>query len=172
MSEVIADLPYRVIDADGEDYYVSVAGEARTDGRWQAWLEYVPGDESDPLLTPIETTQQTRADVLRWAEALTETYVEGAFSRAVSADRDLLSAFRERRTAAAASAEAVVDAVRGDLPDPFELYASGRAAMRVRLNALPRTTLLEIIDTFGLNPAGKSLSWLSRKARDVHRDGR
>jgi hypothetical protein len=34
--------------------------------------------------------------------------------------------------------------------------------MRVRLNALPRTTLLEIIDTFGLNPAGKSLSWLSR----------
>ena len=71
-----------------------------TDGRWQAWLEYVPGDESDPLLTPIETTQQTRADVLRWAETLTETYVEGAFSRAVSPARDVLSGFRERRTAA------------------------------------------------------------------------
>ena len=70
MSELIADLPYRVIDADGEECYVSVAGEGRPDGRWQAWLEFVPIDESEPLLTDTETTQQTRADVERWTDTL------------------------------------------------------------------------------------------------------
>ena len=162
MSELIADLPYRIIDADGAEYYVSIAGEPRSDGRWEAWLEYVPLDESDPLLTPIETTQHSRVDIVRWADTLTETYVQGAFSRAVSAGAEVLPRLRERWTVAEAAAEAAIEAVRGEVPDPFALYASGRPAMRVRLSALPRATLLEIIDTFGLNPAGKSLSWLSR----------
>ena len=163
MSEVIADLPYRIVNARGEEYYVSVAGEPRGDGRWEAWLEYVPTDESDPLLTSTETTQATRADVIRWAETLTETYVQGAFDRAVTAGAaSPVPRLVARRTVAEAAAEAAVAAIRGDVPDPFELYAAGRPAMRVRLAALPRATLLEIIATFGLNPAGKSLAWLSQ----------
>ena len=161
MSELIADLPYRVI-ADDEEYYVSVGAQPRLDGRWEAWLEYVPVDESDPLLTPIETTQQTRMDVVRWVETLTETYVQGGFSRAVSATADLLPGLRQRISVAEAAAEAALDAVRADVPDPFELYERGRPAMRLRLSTLPRATLSQIISEFGLNPAGKSLSWLSR----------
>lgn len=162
MSELIVDLPYRVIDADGEEYFVSAAGQTRVDGRWDVWPEYVPVDESDPLLTPTETTQQTRVDVLHWVDALTETYVQGAFSRAVSAGAEALPAFRERRTVAEAAAEAAIDAVRGEVPDPFALYEGGGSAMRLRLSSLPRATLLQIIAMFDLNPAGKSLSWLSR----------
>ena len=163
MSELIADLPYRIIDADGDEYYISVAGEARPDGRWQAWLEYVPLDESNPLLTSTETTQNSRADVVRWADTLTETYVQGAFSRAVSAGAEVLPRLMERRSVAEAAAEAAIEAVRGEVPDPFALYASGRPAMHARLSAMSRAMLLEIIATFGLNPAGKSLSWLSRQ---------
>ena len=48
-----------------------------------------------------------------------------------------------------------------ELPDPFDLYASGVTSMRVRLATLPRSMLLDTIDAFGLNPAGKSLAWLS-----------
>jgi hypothetical protein len=162
MSELIADLPYRLVDMEGEEYYVSVAGEVRPDGRWQAWLEFVPIDESEPLLTDTETTQQTRADVERWADTLTEVYVQGAFSRAVSAGAEVLSGLMERRTAAQLAADAASDAVRGEVPDPFALYVSGRPAMRAQLRVLPRATLLHIIATFGLNPAGKSLAWLSR----------
>ena len=67
MIELVADLPYRVVDAAGAEYYASVAGEQRPDGVWEAWLKYVPTDESDALVTPTETTQSSRADVLRWA---------------------------------------------------------------------------------------------------------
>jgi hypothetical protein len=46
-------------------------------------------------------------------------------------------------------------------PHPFQLYTLGVERMRARLSALPPVTLLEIITAFELNPAGKSLIWLS-----------
>jgi len=49
----------------------------------------------------------------------------------------------------------------GDLPDPFQLFRGGRDKMRLRLAALPRRMLLEIIAAFALNPAGMNLSWLN-----------
>lgn len=45
MIELITDLPYRVIDATGAEYYASVAAEQRPDGIWEVWLEYVPTDD-------------------------------------------------------------------------------------------------------------------------------
>ena len=158
MSELIADLPYRVVDASGEEFYVSVAGEPRTDGRWEGWLEYVPLDESEPLLTPTETTQSSRAALVRWAEALTETYVQGAFARsAAMAPLPVASRVVARRIVPAPVATTATDA----LPDPFALFDTGRAAMRGRLSALPRAALSTMITAYGLNPAGKSLAWLS-----------
>ena len=50
MSELIADLPYRITDTNGEEFYVSVAGEPRVDGRWDGWLEYVPLDDRSSRL--------------------------------------------------------------------------------------------------------------------------
>ena len=158
MSDLIAHLPFRVIDAEGREFYVSVAGEQRLDGEWEGWLEYVPLDESDVLLTHIETTQSSRATLERWADALTETYVQGAFQRAVAATPDLL---RSRVVARRAAIAAAVESATTDLPDPFELIQLGTDRLRARLTALPRTTLLSIIVAFGLNPAGKSLTWLS-----------
>ena len=161
MVELIADLPYRVTDAAGAEYYVSVAAEPRVDGHWEAWLEYVPIDDSDALLTQVETTQSTREDVVRWADALTETYVQGAFDRAVAATMGT------RLVARRADVERVPDVapspVHDALPDPFELYSLlGDSGTRVQLRPLPRATLLAIIDAFGLNPAGNSLAWLTQ----------
>ena len=48
-----------------------------------------------------------------------------------------------------------------DVPDPFQLFSGGRDKMRLRLGALPRRMLLEIIATFALNPAGMNVSWLN-----------
>lgn len=158
MIELITDLPHRIVDASGSEYYVSVAAEQRADGLWEAWLEYVPTDESDALVTPTETTQSSRADVVRWAAALTDTYVEGAFDRAAQATIGTSPRIVAQRTVADS---AVVAGIEAELPDPFDLYAGSVTNMRARLAGLPRPKLLDIIETFGLNPAGKSLAWLS-----------
>jgi hypothetical protein len=157
MSEIIADLPYIMTDGAGREYYVSVAGDRRADGEWEGWLEYVPLDESDALITPTETTQSNLGAVQRWAEALTETYVQGAFARAVTA----AAASPASRLVAARAENAAVAAATTDVPDPFRLFREGRDAMRSRLDAWPRVTLLNIIAASNLNPAGKSLAWLS-----------
>jgi hypothetical protein len=156
VSELIADLPYRIIDTTGNEFYVSVAGEPRVDGLWEGWLEYVPVDESEPLLTPTETTQSTRAALVHWAEALTDTYVQGAFGRAVRStpDVDVRGIVASRIPPVAPSTPVT------DLPDPFLLFQHAPATMRTRLGALPRPMLLDIIAEFGLNPAQNSLSWL------------
>lgn len=161
MTELIADLPYRVIDVGGNEYYASVAAEQRPDGMWEAWLEYVPLEESDALLTDTETTQSTREDLVRWAETLTETYVQGAFPRAVAATTG--SRLIAQRSDVGLDPELTTSAVRSGLEDPFELYSLvGISEMRAHLLARPRSTLLAIIDAFGLNPARKSLSWLTQ----------
>jgi hypothetical protein len=159
-SELIADLPYRVVDGAGQEFYVSVAGEPRDDGRWDAWLEYVPLDDAPPLLTPTETTQPNRAAIVRWADTLSDIYVEGAFERAGATAADVLPVRRASRRVA--DNAAATRAAREDLPDPFGLFEAGPATMRARLGALPRSTLLDVIAAFDLNPAGKRLGWLSQ----------
>ena len=159
MTELITDLPYRVIDATGAEYFASVAAEQRLDGTWEAWLEYVPTDDSEPLVTPTETTQSSRADVVRWANTLTDTYVEGAFDRAALATAEISPRVVSQRVVVDSAVD--LAAVEEPLPDPFDLYAGGVPTMRARLIALPRPLLLDIIETFGLNPPGRSLTWLS-----------
>src|SRR5688572_9904657 len=84
MAVIIADLETTVASADGHDYYVQVVGEQVADGTWEAWLEFVPlDDELEVLLTKTETTQSSREAVIKWAETLRDTFLEGAFERAV-----------------------------------------------------------------------------------------
>ena len=156
MAEIIADLTHRIIDAAGEEFYVRVAGEPRPDGIWEGWLEYVPLGESEVLLTPIETTQPNRVALEHWAGALTDTFVEGAFARAVRASTDPVA----RLTAIRDPWNPWVTPGVG-APDPFELLPSDREAMRATFGALTRPMLLSVIAEYGLNPAGKSLAWLS-----------
>jgi hypothetical protein len=161
MSEVIAELPYRIVRSDGTHYHISVAAEQRGEGHWEAWLEYVPEDESDALLTGTETTQSSRGDLVHWAEALTDTYVQGAFARAMEVSEGIPTRLVARR----ASVEVVEpgrEIVRADLVDPFELFDEGTIHMRAVLRSLSRATLLGVIDAYGLNPAKKSLAWLSQ----------
>ena len=86
MSEIVAHLDYTVTDQSGRSYYVNVAGEHTSEGQWEAWLEFLPVDDTDPLLTDTETVQPTRSAVAHWAETLGEAYVQGAFERATLQD--------------------------------------------------------------------------------------
>ena len=152
MPEIITDLDTTIVSPEGDEYYAQVSGEQLSSGTWEAWLEFVPLDDAlDVLLTKTETTQPTREDVVGWAETLSDVYLQGAFARAVHASDG-------RRVAR--NYEAVIADVAAPF-DPFEVLPLGKAALRARLRVLTRPELLAIIQSFDLNPAGKSLTRLS-----------
>jgi hypothetical protein len=149
MREIIVDLERTVLSAEGEEHYVQIAGEQRADGMWEAWLEFIPVDDSvEPMRTGVETTQPAREDVVRWSETLTDVYVQGAFTRAITAADRYVPVSYPAVTA-------------NDAPlDPFEVLQLGKAALSARLRGLTRPELLAIIEKYKLNPAGKDLSRL------------
>jgi hypothetical protein len=159
MPESIAELNYVVSDEQGRQYFPTVVGELIGD-RWEAWLEFVPTDDSPPLLTNTETHQSRREDVVRWATLLDDVYLEGAFGRAVKATASALPAIR-----------APISVLHPPLPvdssglfeDPFDMYRlGGKEGLRGRLQPLARSELVLIIDNFGLNPARLSLARLTK----------
>jgi hypothetical protein len=152
MSEILADLDTTIVSPEGDEYYVQVVGEHLLTGMWEAWLEFVPLDDAlEVLRTTTETTQTTREDVVRWSETLTQVYLQGAFARAV----DISDGGSVVRNYATVIADVAVPF------DPFEVLPLGKPALRARLRVLTRSELLAIIQSFDLNPAGKSLTRLS-----------
>ena len=147
MSEIISDLEATLTSTDGHEYYVQIAGEQFASGIWEAWLEFVPlDDDLDVLLTKTETTQPTREDVVSWSQTLTETYLQGAFGRAV----------RDAERGAPRHVATELAEVPGPF-DPFTVLPLGKMELRARLRVLTRPELLGVIRSYGLNPAGKSL---------------
>jgi len=152
MSEIILHLDYTVTDQSGRSYYVNVAGEHTSEGQWEAWLEFLPLDDTDPLLT--ETVQPTRSAVTHWAETLGEAYVQGAFERATR--QDAVRAARMATGPYATGPRAPAAAI-----DPFEVFRLGKDVLRVELGPLTRAELLTVIELHNLNPAHLSLARLS-----------
>ena len=156
MPEPVTELNYVVSD-EGRQYFPTVVAELIGD-RWEAWLEFVPTDDSPPLLTNTETHQSTREDVVRWASLLDDVYLQGAFRRAVSA-----TASAVRSPISVLYPPAAIDTTGRLFEDPFDMYREGgTAGLRARLQPLARTELLLIIDAFRLNPARLSLARLTK----------
>ena len=157
--ESIAELNYIVTD-EGRQYFPAVVAELIGD-RWEAWLEFVPTDDSPPLLTNTETHQSTREDVVQWATLLDDVYLDGAFRRAVQATASAHPAVR-----APISVVNPPVAVHGTgqlFEDPFETYrVRGKQGLRAELQPLARSELVLIIANFGLNPARLSLAQLTK----------
>jgi hypothetical protein len=68
--------------ADGTSYVARVYGQARVDGTWEGWLEFVAVGAAVVLRTEQETTQSNRQGVAYWASGLEPSYLAGAFARA------------------------------------------------------------------------------------------
>jgi hypothetical protein len=72
-----------VQDSQGHLFRVLVYGEPRTDGTWEAYLEFVPTSSAqNTLRTGRETTQTDRRALEYWATGLEPLYLAGAFARA------------------------------------------------------------------------------------------
>lgn len=86
MAELIQEYLTPIISEDGAVYTARAYGQERSDGTWEAWLEFHPADsrERGVLRTGQETSQPNRSSVEYWASGLEPVYFEGAFSRALS----------------------------------------------------------------------------------------
>lgn len=83
MSQLIHEHTARVRSPDGAEYRARTYADARADGTWAGWLEFVPTQAQDPVLrTGQETSQPDRRAVEYWAAGLEAVYLEGALDRA------------------------------------------------------------------------------------------
>jgi hypothetical protein len=81
MAEVLARFSNHILDGAAA-FRAQACGAPMSDGRWAAWIEFVPVDGGEPLRSPRETTQPNRTDAEYWATGLTTVYLEGALNRA------------------------------------------------------------------------------------------
>jgi hypothetical protein len=83
MPELIHEYSYLYRSEGGTAYVMRAWGEARVDGTWEGWLEFLPAENGGRVLrTGRETTQPNRDAVAYWASGLEPVYFEGAFVRA------------------------------------------------------------------------------------------
>src|SRR5207244_11614276 len=83
MDEMLREYPTLVGGADENAYVAQIWGRERDDGRWQAWLVFVPVRRGEPRRTDRETTQSSRAAAKYWASGVTAGVLQGALTRSV-----------------------------------------------------------------------------------------
>ena len=83
MAEVLVEFSHRVANGTAT-FWARACATPIGDGRWTAWIEFIPVDGGQPLRSPRETTQPNRAGAEYWATGLTPIYLEGALHRALS----------------------------------------------------------------------------------------
>jgi len=82
MAMVVLTFQSTLVTTEGKKYIVRACGEQRRH-LWQGWVEFVPVDGSQTLVSPCETTQPNLTDLEYWATGLLPIYLEGAFERAL-----------------------------------------------------------------------------------------
>jgi len=166
MAEVLARFSPLIRDG-ALAFQAQACGAPMSDGRWTAWIEFIPVDGGQALRSPRETTQPNRTDAKYWATGLTPVYLEGALQRAQN------PVVRKRREPAKPAfdqpAEDLVDV--DDPPpadailDPVAIYQKSEGLLRQQLAALSNWHLVNIIRAYGLSEEpGPALSQLSAPA--------
>jgi hypothetical protein len=166
MAEVLARFSHRIRNG-ATAFDAQACGAPMSDGRWTAWIEFIPVDGGQPLRSPRETTQPNRTDAKYWATGLTPVYLEGALQRAQN------PLVRKRvEPAAPAFQQPAQDLVDADEPppadailDPVAIYQKSEGLLRQQLGALSNWHLVNIIRAYGLSEEpGPVLNQLSAPA--------
>ena len=151
MAEVLVRFTHPI--RDGADvFHAQACGAAMVDGRWTAWIEFIPIDGRRPLRSPRETTQPNRTDAEYWAAGLTPVYLEGALQRARRPP--VRTRIRHANTVFSAPA---ADRTDDDLPpadavlDPLSIFQKSETLLRRQLSALSPWHLVNIIRAYDLS---------------------
>lgn len=83
MPEILLEFETPVAGENGRTYVARVCGDEMPGGLWQAWIEFLPNADGEPVRSGRETTQPNRADTIYWATGLTAVFLEGSLHRAL-----------------------------------------------------------------------------------------
>jgi hypothetical protein len=81
MAELLREYPTLVGGVDDKAYVAQVWASELSDGRWEAWILFVPVTSGQARRTERDTTQANRASVEYWASSVTSIYLQGALAR-------------------------------------------------------------------------------------------
>ena len=163
MAEVLVDYETDVFHG-GTRYHPRAIGRFAEDGMWQGWLEFIPDDGGEVVVTGVESTQPEREHLVYWATGLTPVYREGALDRALKPARVRVRVFEEPMSHAPAERVATYAAepTRPEaVLDPFEVGRRSLDVLRQELSALNRPRLLNIIVAYDLNPGAEAIDWMT-----------
>jgi hypothetical protein len=164
MAEVLLSFPDPILDDHGHAYVARVCGRKDSDGRWEGWIEFVPGDGGPVLRTERETKQPKRSDLQYWATGLSSTYMEGALERVLhpgpyhvaSGHGDAVPSYEGPAPSSAPTAAGVAAGAARQPPyphavlDPFSVFAQGETVLRQQLGALSTDQLRTIVRVHSL----------------------
>jgi hypothetical protein len=157
MAEVFVQFDEPVTSPEGRAFVPRVVGRQREDGRWEGWIEFVPGGGDPVLRTAQETVQLKRDDLMFWATGLSATYLEGALERVLEPLRiqprtlDVRPTYDEPAPAfETAPPPRPASSQPRPLLDPFDVYAQGEDLLRKQLNALSADHLRDIVKGYAL----------------------
>jgi hypothetical protein len=156
MTEVFAEYE-TAIDATDASVWAARACGRPLNGKWEAWIEFVPLTAGEsPVRTPRETTQKDRQAAVEWSKGITPMYLEGALERA--RERPIV-VVRETApplfdTPAPAIGAASVGAARPEaILDPYAVFAQGGEELLVdQLAALGTRHLRDIVNACDIAP--------------------
>jgi hypothetical protein len=163
VSEVLVRFTEPTRSATGELYWSRAMGKLAEDGLWDGWLEFSREGDSEAIATERETKQPNRADLLYWAEGLTDVYLEGALARALGLELPRPSApslppmppskgewkQRERSNTPASTGRPTALAMKTHVVlDPFATYAEGEELLNKQLHALSHDHLRNIVEAY------------------------
>lgn len=88
-----------VRDPEGRRYAASAHAIERTDGVWEAWLEFRGMGRGVTLRTGRESERADRRAIMQWAATLQPSYLDGALLRATRVRLTQLRSLLEGRAA-------------------------------------------------------------------------
>lgn len=164
MAEVLRSFDEPITHSTGT-YHARVVGRAAEDGMWEGWLEFVPLEPGgrEVVVSAVESRQAEKDHLWYWANGLTVVYAEGSLDRALHPVTVRTRVAEIPVSDRPAPRVVTVPPVIGPEPvlDPFEIGGRNIDILRQELHALDRARLLNIIEAFALNPAGKDLTALT-----------
>ena len=160
MSEVLVRFTQPTRSETGELFWSRAMGQLADDGLWDGWIEFAREGDEEVLATERETKQPNRADLLYWAEGLTDVYLEGALARALAPERPLpvspslppmppSSGGPARHGTPIPHARLSAAAIKSHVVlDPYATYAEGEDLLRKQLHALSHDHLHNIVEAY------------------------
>jgi len=118
---------------------------------WEGWLEFTRAGDDEIATTRRESEQPNRADLIYWAQGLTQTYLEGALARALAPAPAVIVRSEQREFPDGAprpSSMGVAAVTPRVVLDPFLTYAEGEKLLHNQLHALSRDHLQSIIEAY------------------------